>query len=311
MSLIRVGVAAFPIVPNPPAGKFFIGLDSNNANHLTRQDSAGSLTDYEASATLNINGLTEQDEPLLTSLVPLYDPVLLANRKVQRRELLLTDVDLLSFERSDFIEGATGGLLATISGTGASNQVGTYGIDASNNAHGVTQLDTGTTATGRAALSGASQAQLFLTTGDEYRLDWRVAVEAVSSVTDTFTAYVGFGNMFATAGMTGQFVGFRYTDATNGGKWQALVVVGGVIVDSGDTGALVGTDYFKLGLRMTPTAVEFLVDNVVTNTLTTGLPAGPAQSFTYGVKIEKSVGLTQRNMSLDYYRLAYLRDTAR
>lgn len=43
---IRLKNNAFPITPNPEAGKYYIGFDSNNGGLLTTQNSSGVLTTY-------------------------------------------------------------------------------------------------------------------------------------------------------------------------------------------------------------------------------------------------------------------------
>lgn len=45
--IIRVQGATFPVTPNPPANKYYLGIDISDG-HLKRQDSTGAVTDYDA-----------------------------------------------------------------------------------------------------------------------------------------------------------------------------------------------------------------------------------------------------------------------
>lgn len=47
---IRVKGLAFPISPNPPSGKFYLGVDSSDG-HFKKQDSTGTVVDYDASSS--------------------------------------------------------------------------------------------------------------------------------------------------------------------------------------------------------------------------------------------------------------------
>lgn len=47
---IRVKGVTFPISPNPPAGRFYIGVDDADG-HFKKQDSTGAVTDYESGAS--------------------------------------------------------------------------------------------------------------------------------------------------------------------------------------------------------------------------------------------------------------------
>jgi hypothetical protein len=47
---IRVKGLSFPISPNPPSGKFYIGVDSGDG-HFKKQDSSGAVVDYDASSS--------------------------------------------------------------------------------------------------------------------------------------------------------------------------------------------------------------------------------------------------------------------
>jgi hypothetical protein len=51
MSYVRFTARAMPITPNPSAGKYFIAFDTNNSNHLTVQDSTGSLADLQSGSS--------------------------------------------------------------------------------------------------------------------------------------------------------------------------------------------------------------------------------------------------------------------
>jgi hypothetical protein len=444
-NFIRIGTVAMPIFPpNPPASKFYIGFNSSNLNHLTLQDSSGTLTDLQSGleytdekaqdaiaaaftdtvsanftyndvantmqidvlpagvdhdqllnfvanehinhSSVNINagtGLTgggditasrtlSVDEPNVNhdnlqnfvanehvdhtavtitagvglsgggdisanrtidlavdeltalayqtrvptdSYIPYYDTTLAAHRRANKNQLLTRNTDRVYIEDNDFIIATAGGLTASVTGTGASNQAGTYGINASENALGVSQLDTGTTAAGRAGLGTVSVNQIFVQTTDYFRLCYRVAIEALSvNGVEAFTQYIGFSSNTATTGGLGnQFIGFRYTDSVNGGRWEFVVQTGAVLSAAVDTGILADVNYHVFNIEVdgaTGTAYGY-IDGTLVATVNTGVPSGSAESFGFRASIEKSVGITQRNMSIDWYCYEYFRTSAR
>lgn len=390
------GISTFPISPNPPVGRYYIGVDATDG-HLKKQDSSGTVTDYDSGASytdenaqdavgamatnsstvsltyndatpslqaavipggvnhnalqnyvsnqhidhsavsvitnpadglqgggdltanrslaLNFNGLTAKTLNAIGDQVAVYDPNASAHRKINAYKTQFVIPDRYRFVSNDFVIETLGGLTTAVAGTGASAQAGTYGVDLTEQAQGVVQIDTGTTATGRVFIGTASINQLWTASGNILQFGARLAPELLSTNLETFTIYAGFcDNNGAGDATDGCY--FRYTDAVNGGKWEA-VVAAGATRQAFDTGVLAQTNYqiFEIIIDYTGgnPVVYFYIDGTLTNTVNTPapIPTGPTQSYGLGWKIEKSVGTTQRNLSADWFYYTLDRNAAR
>lgn len=395
--LIRLKGATFPVTPNPPAGRFYIGVDATDG-HFKKQDSTGVVTDYDSGAaftaedaqdavgsiltdtasvdftyndasnqitadiipggvnhnalsnyvsdehiphsvvniqtvgtsglqgggsiaatrslSLNLSGLPEKTRAGIADEVVIYDPIDLTHKKMKSYRVQRCGPDRYVYTSSDFIQSTLGDLIATFSGSGASAQAGTFGIDLTENAQGVLQIDTGTTATGRSATSTASVNHLWVQSGTILRTGWRVVPELLSTGLETFSLWIGFADNFLVAGEPTDGCYFRYNDAVNGGRWEA-VVAAGATRQAFDTGILASLNYqiFEVEIDFTGPGpiVRYSIDGTLTNTVQapSPVPVGPTQAFGYGVKMEKTVGTGQRNTSIDWYCFELDRNAAR
>lgn len=278
--------------------------------------------DLTASRTLGLDytNLTQQDAMAATPVridhldrIAIYDDSDTTHKYISLKDLMTQKHVLINrayAEADDFIIDSNARLVDAGAGAGASVQSGTYGLGTAANAIGVTQMDTGTTATGRRALT--SNLSSLVTTKSRLRFSTRFALEQLSSVTQTFTSIIGFLDTTA-SGDPAHGVYFRYTDGTNGGKWQCITSQASTRTTV-DSGILADTSYhaFTFEVNEAGTSVNFLIDGVSVATITTNLPNGTsAQAFGYGWKIEKSVGTTQVNQSIDWYYFESERTSAR
>jgi hypothetical protein len=317
-----VGVTSFPVAPNPASGTFYFGIDSTDG-HFKVQNSSGAVTDYQSGASYSdadavdainteILAVANEPEPQTDDFVYLRDVSGSIFKRSSKRALQKLDTDFLFQLASDFWGTVAGEFTQYISGTGASVQTGTYGQDAVNNAIGVTQIDTGTTATGRAGLGTVSGA-IWRPTLAAYKACFRIALEAVSSVSETFIARIGMGDFFTAAGDGTNGLFFSYTDLVNGGRWLAVSRVAGVTVASVDTGVSPDLDYhvYEVQLDQDGQNCRFYIDNTLVATISTPNLPGVANAIGAGTKIEKSVGTSQRNLSHDWIALAAERSSVR
>lgn len=306
-----VGVTAFPVTPNPASGTYYFGIDSTDG-HFKVQNSAGTVVDYQSGASYSdadavlaiqteMIAATAKADPVSDDFLYLRDSVGADFNKVYKKDLQKADPDRLFQLHSDFIGTAAGEFTSYISGTGASVQTGTYGQDATNNALGVTQVDTGTTATGRAGLGMISGAVFKATLA---RLTWqaRTALEAVSTVSETFTIRQGIGDFYTagTDGTNGLF--FRYTDLVNGGRWQCVSRAAGADLTVVDSGVSPDLDFhiFEVDLSEDGTTCLFKIDGATVATINSPNLPTIANAMGSGFQIIKSVGTTQRNMDVDW-----------
>jgi hypothetical protein len=264
--------------------------------------------------SLNIDGLTAQTERIASGdELAVYDISQTAHRKLTLQQLLgqrRSLIDVIYAEAEDFIRDSLGALTAAGAGTGNSTQVGTYGQDTTENAIGISESDTGTTTTGRRTVSSALGS--LMSTLAKFRFGARIALEALSNGTDTYTSYIGFFDNSA-AGDQNNGAYFRYTHSVNGGKWEAVTAKAGVRTAT-DTGVAANIlyDIFEIEIAQDGASVLFYINGTLVATNTTNIPiATAAQTFGYGWKIEKSAGTTASAISADYYYYEHSRTGAR
>jgi len=268
--------------------------------------------------SLDINNLTAQtafQRVPTTALVSYYDTTLLAHRKATKAQLLARNPDILHNEWSDFIITTLGGLTALQAGSGASAQAGTYGQDNAENAKGVVQYDTGSTSTGRAGIGSSTAKPMFLQTSDFYRLQFRAAAETLSVTgVEAYSWYpCAFTSATASNGFGNNFAGFFYREDENGGRLQFIVVAGGILQASVDTGFPLDIDYhiYEVTLDGAAAIARGYIDGNLVATVSSGVFSGPTETFGFVSKAEKRIGATQRSFNVDWYNFEYYRNSAR
>lgn len=166
---------------------------------------------------------------------------------------------------------------------------------------GVIQFQTGTTATG--ASSVGSMAQLRLGNGDAYGFESVLRVPTLSDGTETFTIRSGFIDTDMAESTDGCF--FRYTDATNGGRWQGVCRSNNAETAC-DTGITVGANaWYRLNVKVNAAgnSADFQTDGTSRCQVTTNIPTANFRHTGYGTHIVKSAGTTSRTFDLDYMEI--------
>lgn len=211
----------------------------------------------------------------------------------------------------DFFEDFTGSLGAcgtAVSGTGASAQIGTYLQNSTERPIGIWQIDTGTTATGKAQIGAAQASAIGAGYGAAIYLT-RIAVEALSSGTERFQIFAGFHDAQAGTNVT-DGVYWVYRDDVSG-AWQGATAAAASRTETGAAGPTVGTNYIWLGIYVDPTWAratffysEDSVNWTIAGELTATMPSG-TQYMGIGNTINKTVGTTQRNLANDLIAWRY------
>lgn len=195
------------------------------------------------------------------------------------------------------------------SGAGAGiDRNSTFGLDNTEHALGVYDVTTGTTAAGYSYLT--SNTGFRFGYGHSVVLKFRLAAQNLSDGTNTYTLYLGFGDVFAgVEPSNGAY--FKYTHGTNSGKYQCVTANAGSRTAT-DSGVAQTTLYKTFEIRMDPAiaSVVFLIDGLVVATNTTNLPpSATSHAMIWG--IVKSLGATARLISLDWYNISIIRTSAR
>lgn len=183
------------------------------------------------------------------------------------------------------------------------------GLNSTQKAIGVLQLQTGTATTGR-AYAGIGRPDTFggaTRFGDnELRGGIRLTMPLLSTGTETFTHYLGFIDIGSANPNNGLF--FRGTDSVNGGRWEFCRANGGTTV-AADTGVTITADpsvgdyhEFEIVVNKTATLATFYIDGVSVGSVSTGITT--FNGLCFGVNMLKSGGTTNRLCFLDGVYLA-------
>lgn len=323
MSMYQVPFIAAANVPVPPVGEVILFFDLSNSNRLSRKDSSGTVVDLQSGASYTdadaVNAINTEILSVAPKPVPAPNDFLYLRdvdgasfKQVTKNQLQQLNPMFFSQVATDFIETVTGDFTAFTNGSAASNQNSTYGQDLTENAVGVTESDTGTTATGRAAI-GLITGLLLRPTWGRFKYTGRHAVNVLSDLANTYTLRLGLYDGYNVAGDGTNGLYFRYTDLQNGGRWECVSRAGGVDLIAVDSGVSPDLDYhlYEVELNAAGSQAIFKIDgNLVATINTPNLPVA-ANPFGAGFKIEKSVGTTQRNFYSDFLAVEIERSTLR
>lgn len=216
-------------------------------------------------------------------------------------------------EFTDFASGQTGPFTTTVSGTGASGQASTYLVNTTERVMGAAQIDTGTTATGRATVGYSSTAAIVPTLGAALSVV-RLAVETTVTGTETFQVLSGF---IDSAGGT-PTDGVAWNNRWNGSaaEWSQDRFAAGSATRTTTGSPTPDNNYIWLVVFVNPgwTRADFIystdsVSFTLASSPTTGFPSNTQYTGWAAASMIKSAGTTQRNCSIDLagFRVDYVR----
>lgn len=213
----------------------------------------------------------------------------------------LTTMGLTEF--SDFAGGTLGPFTSTVSGTGASVQASTYLVNTTERPMGVTQGDTGTTATGRVTIGNAGGGDIVPTLGAALSVA-RLAAEAAVSGTETYQLLSGFTDSAGGTITDAVAWNLRWTGAA--AEWSQDRVSNATATRSNTGSPTPDTNYIWLVVFVNPawTRADFIysTDSMAftkADSPTTGLPGSARPTSWAAASMIKSAGTTQRNVSID------------
>lgn len=193
------------------------------------------------------------------------------------------------------------GLFETKSGTDAATD--SLAALVTDNAVGIVQSSTGTTATGRAGVGGYAAAMYF---GDGATVwEARVRVPTLSTGTERYQLVVGFmDTMTAANQVDGAFFAYDEGGVGNGlgasANWRAVTTSNSTRSNADTTIAVAAATWYRLRIEVNAggTEAKFYINGTLRATLTTNIPT--ARTFGFGHLIIKSVGTTARTFDVDY-----------
>ena len=228
---------------------------------------------------------------------------------------LLNDPFTRTVVIEDFVSGAVttaqNTWTVTTSGTGASVQTSIFGTDSTKKALGVAQADTGTTATGSAGFGLLGGSFSLPPALGQLIVGWRCAVENLSTASEEFVVDIGWHDAVSTDPTDGIY--FRYDRATAGDFWRIAAAGGGTRTYSTSSQAVGDGTYSWLVFVTNSdwTSVSYFHKSTSSDTWTSLGTITDANIPTAGefalpqVKIIKTAGTTQRNLSCDKMFMSY------
>lgn len=221
---------------------------------------------------------------------------------------------------TDFIQETSAtatdnGLAETNSGTGAAT---TQQAINGTGRPGLVRSTTGTTATGRSALSSGVAAVAF--NGGSWFYETAVNVTTLSTSTERYQLLIGFRDTLNAANQV-DGVYFLYdeggvsTGSTAAAYWQTVTASNSTrTFNASLTQTTVNAaTWVRLGIEINAagTSVTFYIDGTAVATHTANIPTGTARALGFGTLIIKSVGTTARTVDFDYVNVVADLTTAR
>lgn len=205
----------------------------------------------------------------------------------------------------DFLGESTSGVLGWVqAGTGASLQMVSAAVTAATRALGVLEIDSGSTATGRAAFRNSTiMGILFGSAKLAFMARFAVAT-AKPTAAEAYQAQFGFGDQFDN--------GLGTTDATNGAYFHISEASPYVVCKTADNGVRnsittnviippVG-EFHRYGIVVDEDGltVRFSIDDVLVATSKASIPVAAGRQTGFGAKLQKTNGTTLRAIWFDY-----------
>lgn len=185
----------------------------------------------------------------------------------------------------------------TVSGAGAAISNGAVAV--TGNYNGITQLSTGTTATGRTFLTSLNQ---FIPSWGTFTSEFSAFLTDIP-VAQNYTVYLGFGNTTTAEPTSG-----LYFTITNGTNWIARTANGGTRTSTTTSVAFTLNRWWRFRIQYTsPNALYYINDTLVA-IISTNIPTtriGPT------IGIIKSIGTTAFPLTCDYFSYMFYYTTTR
>lgn len=168
---------------------------------------------------------------------------------------------------------------------------------------GVVSLNTSTGATNREGIWSNGVTAIYFDTTAIWSHEDKLQLSALSDGTDTYQIFSGFLDSATGESTDGAY--FSYTHSLNSGKFELVTAQGGTRTRTDSTITVAATTWYKLRVQVlsvsgTLTARFFINGTQVGGDITANLPNATSKVFGYGTHIIKSVGTTNRFISIDY-----------
>lgn len=201
-----------------------------------------------------------------------------------------------SFEYTNDIMSATSDNHVTWAVTGGTNTA----IASLAARPGIVTHSTGGVATNSARVVSTNVSSVIFGGNTLWYWQSAVRIPTISDAAQTFTYRNGFIDSGTAESTDGCF--FRYTHATNGGRWQGVCRNSNAETTCDTTVAMTAATWYRLDIIVNAAgnSVDFRTDGVSRCTVAANIPTAAARETGFGSMILKSVGTTARTADLDY-----------
>lgn len=190
---------------------------------------------------------------------------------------------------------------ATFSGVGASAVITSADVDATFRCNGVMELNTGTLATGLASLHQKLDSTL-LGQGTGFRICARLRVLTARTAGEEFTVQFGWHDLIN--GATNDAVdGVYFEYSALGEFWEAVARSNSAQSSNLTASAVDHNNYQVLEIEVNPAGNHawFRVNGAQSQLLTTNIPTGAGRQTGIGFRILKTVGISARQVRIDWF----------
>jgi lysophospholipase L1-like esterase len=192
-------------------------------------------------------------------------------------------------------------ILTATNGTGSSVASSTINV---NGRPGIISLATGSTAAGRVYV-GTSTVVIELSAGESI-FGSAAQIPTLSTSAERYSVQIGFFDTISGANQV-DGIYFLYdeggvsTGSAASANWQLVSCSNSVRTFITSTFAVdLNWNNFKIILNSAGTRADFYINGQLAGSISTNLPLGNARSLGFGAQIVKSIGLTSRNILLDW-----------
>jgi hypothetical protein len=156
---------------------------------------------------------------------------------------------------------------------------------------------TGTTAAGWASYK--THGLGFLFGAGEYTFEADIYLALLSTAIEEFDCCLGFCDTDSANQVDGAY--FRYDRAISGVNWQACTANNSVrtLTNTG-VAAVTGWTRLKVVANLTGTVISYYINDILVATNTTDIPTAVGREFPAMMRILKSVGITARELYIDW-----------
>lgn len=203
----------------------------------------------------------------------------------------------------DFIFGPTNfniGLWQPKTGGTPGSQI--YAIAPTAQRFGITSLDVGTQFNGWASISSGGEffPLQFLFGAGVYTIEADIYLPNLSTVTETYTARFGFGDVYNGDFVDGAY--FEYSDAGATPNWYRCTASNGTRTKISSGVAAIAGEWIRLKavVNAAGTSVEYFINGVSVGSNTTDIPVGAGRQTGAVLSIFKSAGTTPRVINIDW-----------